>query len=229
MERAPRFLVGCARSGVMAQALRRHGAIAAECDTEEARAPGWHIRGDVRDVMRWGRWDAAIFHPTCRYLTNAGVRWLYQGGRRINPDGTENPIDPVRWAEMEQGAAFFRECLDAPIPFVAVENPIMHEHAAKLIGEDFAFSFQPHQHGEPEFKRSCIWIRGGLPIVEPSNELDVPKLGTDEHKAWSKVHRATPGPDREELRSETLAGVADALAAAWVPFVAEAINRRAAA
>ena len=227
--RQPRFLVGCARSKVMADALRRHGAIVAECDTEPSRAVGWHIQDDVRKVMRWGTWDAAIFHPACRYLTNAGVRWLYQGGRRFNADGSENPIDPVRWAQMEQGAAFFLECLNAPIPFVACENPIMHEHAARIIGEDFAFSYQPHEHGEPEFKRSCIWTRT-LPVVAPSNPLTPPKPGTDEHKAWSKVHRAPPGPGREELRSETLPGVADALAATWVPFVRNAINqeRRAA-
>lgn len=227
--RVPRFLVGCARSGIMSAALRRHGAIAAECDLEESRAPGWHIRGDVREVMNSGRWDAAIFHPVCKYLTNAGVRWLYQGGKRWNADGSENPIDPVRWAKMEAGAAFFSDCLNAPIPFVAVENPIMHEHAAKLVGEEFAFSLQPHEHGEPEFKRSCIWLRGGLPIVEPTDKLTVPKPGTPEHKAWSKVHRAAPGPDREEIRSETLEGVADALAATWVPFVRDAINQRVAA
>ncbi len=68
-----------------------------------------------------------------------------------------------------------------------------------------------------------------LPIVEPSNKLDAPKPGTPEHAAWSKVHRAQPGPDREEIRSQTLRGVADALAAVWVPFVREAINRRSAA
>lgn len=213
----------------MAAALRRHGAVAAECDLEEARAPGWHIRGDVLDVMRWGTWDAAIFHPVCRYLTNAGVRWLYQGGRRWNPDGSENARNPDRWAKMEAGAAFFRACLEAPIPFVAVENQVPHEYAAALIGEEFAFSFQPHEHGEPEFKRTCIWIRGGLPVVEPSDPLDVPAPGTDDHKAWSKVHRAPPGADREEIRSQTLPGVADALAAVWVPFVREQINRRAVA
>lgn len=228
MSRQPRFLVGCARSGVMATALRQQGAIAAECDLEDSRSVGWHIKGDVRNELCRGYWDAAILHPVCRYLSNAGARWLYQGGRRWNPDGSENPIDQVRWAKMEAGAAFFRECLNAPIPFVAVENPVMHEHATKLVNEDFAFSFQPHEHGEPEFKRTCIWTRT-LPIVEPSNKLNAPKPGTPEHAAWSKVHRAQPGPDREEKRSETLQGVADALAAVWVPFVRDAINQRAAA
>jgi hypothetical protein len=226
--RQPKFLVGYARSKVMARALARHGAIVAECDTEASREPGWHIQADVATVMNWGCWDAAIFHPVCKYLTNAGVRWLYQNGRRFNPDGSENPINLDRWRLMEQGAARFLDALHAPIPFVAVENPVMHEHAAKIIGQDFAFSYQPHEHGEPEFKRTCIWTTT-LPVVEPSNRLTVPHPGTDEHKAWSKVHRATPGPDREEIRSETLEGVADALAAVWVPFVREAINRRAAA
>lgn len=220
--RQPRFLVGCERSGVMSAALRRHGAIVASCDLEPSHLPGWHIKGDVRDAIRMGGWDAAIFHPVCRYLTNAGAKHLYIGGRK------ENGPDEVRWAKMRQAAAFFLECLNAPIPFVAVENPVMHGHALKLIGRPLSFSYQPWHHGHPEFKRSCIW--GNLPKVDPSNELDPPKPGTQEHKAWSRVHRMPPGPNREEMRSETLPGVADALAASWVAFVRNAINteRRAA-
>lgn len=229
----PIILVGCDESGTFPAALRRYGATVASCDFKASKLPGWHIRGDVREAIRMRpfgrRWDAAIFHPTCRYLTNAGVRWLYQSGKRWNADGSENPIDAQRWADMEAGCAFFLECLNADIPFVAVENPVMHEHAAKIIGEDFAFSYHPHEHGEPEFKRTCWWLRG-LPIVGPSNQLpDVPKPGTEEHKAWSKVHRMAPGADREEKRSETLEGVANALAATWVPFIRQQINQKAAA
>ena len=219
--RKPRFLVGCERSGVMAAALRRQGAIAASCDLEPSNMPGWHIQGDVREAIRMGGWDAMIAHPVCRYLTNAGAKHLYLGMRK------ENGPDEIRWAKMRQAAAFFRELLDAPIPFIAIENPVMHGHARQLIGRKFSFSYQPWHHGEPEFKRSCIW--GNLPVVEPSNRLTPPRPGTEEHKRWSKVHRMPPGPDSEEKRSETLPGVAEALAAVWVPFVRDAINQRAAA
>jgi len=216
--RQPRFLVGCERSGVMAAALRREGAIVASCDLEPSNMPGWHIQGDVRDAIRMGGWDAMIAHPVCRYLANSGAKHLYIGGRK------ENGRDEIRWAKMREAAAFFLDMLNAPIPFVAVENPVMHGHARAIINRRHSFSYQPHEHGEPEFKRSCIW--GNLPVVEPSNKLTPPKAGTPEHKAWSKVHRATPGPGREEIRSETLQGVADALAATWVPFVRDAINRQ---
>ncbi|MDR6950674.1 hypothetical protein J2X65_000017 [Ancylobacter sp. 3268] len=39
--------------------------------------------------------------------------------------------------------------------------------------------------------------------------------GTPEHKAWSRVHRASPGPERWRERSRTYEGVAAAMAAQW--------------
>lgn len=44
--------------------------------------------------------------------------------------------------------------------------------------------------------------------------------GTDEHKAWSAIHRASPGPDRWRFRSRTFEGVAAACAAQWAGFAA---------
>jgi len=47
------------------------------------------------------------------------------------------------------------------------------------------------------------------------DQLSPPKPGTDEHKAWSAIHRASPGPDRWKFRSRTFAGIAAACAAQW--------------
>jgi hypothetical protein len=45
-----------------------------------------------------------------------------------------------------------------------------------------------------------------------------PKAGTDQHKAWSKVHRASPGPRRQIERSATFPGIAQAAAHQWGGF-----------
>lgn len=45
--------------------------------------------------------------------------------------------------------------------------------------------------------------------------LTPPKPGTEAHKAWSAIHRASPGPDRWKFRSRTFSGIANAATAQW--------------
>lgn len=42
------------------------------------------------------------------------------------------------------------------------------------------------------------------------------------HKAWSRVHRMPPGPDRWKERSRTFPGIAEALADQWGGYAMEA-------
>ena len=70
--------------------------------------PEWHIKGDVLNVLNSG-WDMMIAHPTCTYLTNSGVCWLW------NKDGSRNED---RWQKLKEGAEFFKSLLDAPIPLM---------------------------------------------------------------------------------------------------------------
>ena len=48
-----------------------------------------------------------------------------------------------------------------------------------------------------------------------------PKPGTDDHKAWSAIHRAPPGPDRWKVLSKTFAGMAEAWADQWGGYAME--------
>ena len=59
------------------------------------------------------------------------------------------------------------------------------------------------------------WELIGLPPLVATNKLAPPKPGTEEHKAWSWVHRCPPGPERATLRSKTPKGMADAIADQW--------------
>lgn len=55
----------------------------------------------------------------------------------------------------------------------------------------------------------------GLPRLTETNRLTQPRPGTEEHKNWSAVHRAAPGPDRWKIRSRTFEGIANACADQW--------------
>lgn len=147
-------------------------------------------------------------HPPCTRLCNSGVRWLH-----VPPPG-RTPAD--MWAELDQGAALFSACWQAPIERVAIENPVMHKHARVRLPADLPRPqiVQPWWFGEPFFKATGFYLRG-LPQLAPTDRLTPPKAGTEEHKRWSAVHRAPPGPDRWRFRSRTFEGVAAACAAQW--------------
>ena len=191
----PRILIGCERSGKVRDAFIRRGFEAVSCDLEASDSDfGPHIQGDVIPLLR-EEWDLAILHPVCRYLCNSGVRWLYKNGS----------IDPVRWKLMEEGAEFFVKCLKANAKRLAVENPIPHKYAMKIIQQHYTQIIQPHQHGHGETKATCLWLKQ-LPVLHPSN-----KVAGRAHR----IHSMAPGPNRSRLRSETFDGIADAFAEQW--------------
>lgn len=204
-----RVLIGCERSGVMRRAFLALGFDAWSCDTEPADdGSNRHIRDDLRNHLD-GVWDLlAVMHPPCTILCNSGARWLYIGGKKINGR------DEQRWSELDAAVDFYRTCRDAPIERKAIENPVMHEHAIARTGRGHTQFVQPWWFGDPFFKATGFELLG-LPDLTPINRLTPPKRGTAEHKAWSRVHRMPPGPERARLRSETFPGLAQAAAAQW--------------
>jgi hypothetical protein len=193
-----RVLVACEYSGAVRDAFLALGHDATSCDLLPTDVPGPHYQGDVRDVLGDG-WDLMVAHPTCTYLCNSGVRWLY--------------TEADRWKHMIEGAVFFRELLTAPIPRIAVENPVMHKYAASIIGRRQDQVVQPWMFGHPEKKATGLWLKGLPPLLATDDVRDVmrglPKSQTD------RIHYASPGPDRWKLRSTTFAGIAEAMALQW--------------
>lgn len=210
-----RVLIGCETSGVMRRAFAALGHDAWSCDLLPADdGSNRHITGDLRDHMDDG-WDLlAVMHPPCTRLCNSGVRWLHTPP----PGRTREDM----WAELDEGAAFFAECWRAPIPRRAIENPIMHRHARERLPADLPQPqiVQPWWFGDPCFKATG-WYLDSLPALVATARLDPPKSGTAEHRAWSKVHRASPGPDRWRERSRTPPGMARAAARQWGDFAAK--------
>jgi hypothetical protein len=191
-----RVLIACEFSGVVRDAFITKGHETLSCDLLETERFGPHYIGNVLDIIGDG-WDLMVAHPPCTYLTNSGVRWLYGGKGTV--------VDKKRWALMEEAAEFFSDLLNAPIPYIAVENPIMHGHATRIINSKPTQIIQPWQFGHGEIKGTGLWLKN-LPKLVPTNIVEgrVPR-----------VHYTSPSPDRWKERSRTQAGIAEAMANQW--------------
>jgi hypothetical protein len=201
-----RVLVACEFSGVVRRAFRAMGHDAWSCDLLPAEdGDSHHIRGDARSFLTGMRepWDLLIAHPPCTYMANSGAKHLYLGMRK------ENGPNPERWESMREAADFFLTLWRAPIPRIAVENPIMLGHAQQLIGKRPAQVIQPWQHGHGETKATCLWLKN-LPLLKPSNIVE----GREQ-----RVFRMPPSADRWKERSRTFEGIAAAMAAQWGPLI----------
>lgn len=235
-----RVLIGCETSGKMRRAFDALGHDAWSCDLLPSDdGSNRHIVGDVRDLLNDG-WDLlAVMHPPCTRLCNSGVRWLTEPPTNLNETYSPAEREAYRalsrddrlafmWQELDKGAALFSDCWNAPIERVAVENPVMHHHAKSRIRnyEPPAQTVQPWWFGDEAFKATSFYLRG-LPKLVATNRLTPPKAGTDEHKRWSKIHRAPPGADRWKIRSETFDGIAAASALQWGGHAVEQMRKAA--
>lgn len=160
----------------------------------------------VNPAFSVNRWDLMVAHPPCTRLTNSGVRWLH-----VPPPGKTKE---QMWRELDEAAAFYKALRDAPIPRKAIENPVMHKYARERLGNVPRQVVQPWWFGDELFKATG-WELHNLPELTATNKLTPPAKGTPEHKRWSAVHMASPGPDRWKERSRTPLGMADAYAELW--------------
>jgi hypothetical protein len=189
-----RVLVACEFSGIVRDAFRDRGHNAWSCDLLPSEREGPHIMGDVLEVLGWG-WELMIAHPPCTYLAVSGARWFAE-----------------RQQEQEQALAFVQALMDAPIPMIALENPIS-VISSRIRKPDQII--QPWMFGHGETKATCLWLKG-LPKLWPTEVVD---------GRAGRVHREPPGPERWKNRSRTLSGIAAGMAEQWGPLVAQ--ERRA--
>lgn len=208
-----RVLVGCEFSGVVRRAFRERGHDAWSCDLLESEDKSeFHFCGYVEDHLDDG-WDMGIFFPPCTYILNSGCKHLYIGGRRWNPDGSENERCMERWNEMKSGALFFKDCLNSKIPKVCCENPVMVGYAQKIVGQRWTQKIHPWQFGHPESKATCLWLRNLEPLTETNNVYDAMMLLP--RKERERIHYMSPGPGRGLERSRTFDGIGMAMASQW--------------
>lgn len=183
-----RVLVACEFSGAVRNAFRALGHDAWSCDLLSAEDDSpFHYEADALRIAYWeaGEWDLMIAHPPCTHLAVSGARWFRE-----------------KQTEQAEALEFVRKLLDAPVPRIALENPISII-SSRIRKPDQII--QPWQHGHGETKATCLWLKN-LPPLEPTEIV--------EGRA-PRVHYASPGPDRWKERSRTLPGIAAAMAEQW--------------
>ncbi len=180
-----RVLVACEFSGVVRRAFRALGHDAWSCDLLPSEdSSSHHIQEDVVPHLGNG-WDLMIAHPPCTHLAVSGATWF-------------------KYKQVEQAEAleFVRVLMAAPIPRMALENPV------SIISTRIRKPDQiihPWQFGHGETKKTCLWLTN-LPLLLPTNIV----AGREQ-----RVHRMPPGPNRWRERSRTFVGIAGAMATQW--------------
>ena len=181
-----KILIACEYSGTVRDAFIKLGHTAISCDLLHTDVPGPHYQGDVFDIINDG-FDMMIAHPPCTHLAVSGARHF-----------------PAKIADGRQQAAldFVQRLMDAPIPRIAIENPIS-VISSKIRKPDQII--QPWQFGHGETKATCLWLKN-LPCLVPTDVVE-----GRENRIW----KMPPSQDRWKLRSKTFQGIADAMANQW--------------
>lgn len=240
-----RVLVACEFSGVVRRAFRELGHEAWSCDLLPAEdGSPHHFMADALQTakgkamyfsqggafMHYLPWDLVVCHPPCTFLCNSGVRWLYKryaDGR----SGHSRVFNPVRVENMKKGARFFadlwRTAVDSGAA-VCMENPVMHWHASREIEKCLIgwtgpspwtnrTKIDPRDFGHTETKATHFYLHN-LPALVPTDRVHSQAAALSV-KDRSRVHYASPGPDRWKERSRTLPGIAKAMAEQWSHYL----------
>jgi site-specific DNA-cytosine methylase len=181
-----RVLIACEFSGIVRDAFKAQGHDAWSCDLlpTETKELSQHYICDVCLLLKKD-WDLMIAFPPCTHLAVSGARWF------------EN-----KQVEQRQAIWFFKELANAPIPMIAIENPIgimstLYRKPDQII--------QPWMFGHGETKATCLWLKN-LPKLVPTDVVE---------GRHARVHREPPSPNRWKNRSRTLEGIAKAMADQW--------------
>lgn len=183
-----RVLIACEYSGTVRDAFSALGHDAWSCDLLESERPGNHISGDVLKILNDG-WDIMVAHPPCTHLAVSGARWFIEKAQ-----------------EQKKALDFVKALLSAPIPHIALENPVSIISTKICKPSQY---IQPYQFGHGETKRTCLWLKN-LPKLQYTNVVD-----GREQRIW----KLPPGPNRWKDRSRTFQGIADAMAIQWSEYV----------
>lgn len=215
-----KVLIACEFSGAIRNEFRNLGHDAFSCDIVPSldNSP-YHYQCDVRSIINAHEWDLMIAHPPCTYLTLAGNRWF-------KPEYAEKY--PTRQQDRQDAIDFFMELYNAPIPHIAVENPI------GIMSSQFRKAdqiIQPWQFGDPFQKSTCLWLKN-LPKLEHTDVVDkgefiewsCKKTGRIKRqpKWYADAFQKTSDPiERQKIRNTTFPGIAKAVAEQFSTYVLE--------
>lgn len=183
-----RVLIACEYSATVREAFAAKGHDAWSCDILPSDKPGNHYQGDVLEIID-DDWDLMIAHPPCTHLASSGARWWEFKGK-----------------EQEEALRFVRLLMEAPIPKIALENPVGLISTAIRKPDQI---IQPWQFGDSYQKTTCLWLKG-LPKLTPTEIVDKGEFVIHGGKKLPKWYS-----NREFNRSKTFPGIAQAMAEQW--------------
>lgn len=108
--------------------------------------------------------------------------------------------------------------MSAPIPRIAIENPIGAISNAIRKPDQI---IQPYEYGDDASKATCLWLKG-LPLLQPTGFVSGRIIwnGVKLVERWSNQtdsgqNKLSPSDDRAMERARTYQGWADAMAYQW--------------
>lgn len=183
-------LVACEYSGRVRDAFAARGWNAWSCDLLESETEGNHYQGPVEDIL-CDQWDLLIAHPPCTHLAVSGAKHF---------------AEKMASGEQQKALDFVKLLLDAPVKYIALENPVSIISTKIRKASQYV---QPWQFGHGETKKTGFWLKN-LPLLTPTNIVE----GRE-----AKVHKMAPGPNRWKDRSRTYLGIAQAMADQWGEYI----------
>lgn len=188
-----RVLIACEFSGVVQRAFAAKGHDAWSCDLLPTQGATRHLTCDVLTILD-KKWDMLIGFTPCTYVCSSGLHW--------------NKRRPERAEQTERAIEFFKQLLNAPIKYIALENPIGCLSTRVRKPDQI---IQPWQFGHDASKATCLWLKN-LPLLIPTMVI---KKARYANQTASGQNRLPPSADRWKLRSLTYPGIANAMAEQW--------------
>ena len=211
-------LIACEESQAECLAFRELGHNDFSCDLQPCRPgghPEWHIHDDCSSLLQGATqfvtqdeqyhevtgWHLIICHPPCTYICKMSsvhlTRWI-NGHAWLNEE---------RLQKMYEGVAFFRQCLEAYAPYVAIENPLPMKRAGLPKPSFFAC---PSWFGVKYTKKTLYWVKNLPPLVA---DIDYP-----DPKEFVRNSRG-------KYRSRTFPELARAIARQWSEYIINDLAR----
>ena len=197
MEEKLKVIVACEFSGTVRDAFLALGHDAVSCDLLPTEVAGPHIQGDIKDVDLT-QYDLMIAHPPCTHLSVAGARYFKD-----------------KEQEQKDALDFVRYLLDAPVPRIAIENPVSVISTRIRKASQYV---QPYEYGDSYSKKTGLWLKN-LPLLQSTNLVDKGEMvtfssGRTMPKWYADAFRL-PKEQRWRVRSRFSPGIAKAMAEQW--------------
>jgi len=233
-----KILVACEFSGILRDALIHQGHDAWSCDLlpSEGIHTNRHFQCDVRRVLNppegtmpflMGEyhnpacWTMLYAFPPCTFLSSSGAQWYYHPEDKHLPyeERRPHPAYPDRKESQRKALEFVSYLLNAPIPYICLENPVGRISTAIRKPDQI---IHPYEFGHDASKRTCLWLKN-LPLLEGTKYIP-PQIIKDGKYAGARrwgnqapcgAEKSSPSEDRWMKRSKTFPGIAEAMAQQW--------------